>query len=123
MMARALGVGIETWPCCEDAEPMGVVESGTSPSQPSSCCDRSCLLSVYQEPAWVALRVTILGFRNASIERNVLVQTLETGIVMLYGVVGVGVRGGGVGELHPSYDRRNAFGSNHRPLGKCAGTF
>jgi hypothetical protein len=39
---------------------MGVVALGTAPSQPSSCCDSSCPLSVYQEPAWVALRVTIL---------------------------------------------------------------
>lgn len=90
MMARAFGVGIETWPCCEEAEPMSVVESGTSPSQPSSCCDRSCLLSVYQEPAWVALRVTMLGFRDGIIERNDLVRILEADIVMVYGIVGVG---------------------------------
>jgi hypothetical protein len=37
MIARAFGVGIETSPCCEDAEPMGVVELGTASSQPSSC--------------------------------------------------------------------------------------
>ena len=47
---------------------MGVVDSGTPPSQPSSCWDRSCLLSVYQEPAWVALRVTMLGFSDGNIE-------------------------------------------------------
>jgi hypothetical protein len=37
MIARAFGVGMETSPCCEDAEPMGVVELGTASSQPSSC--------------------------------------------------------------------------------------
>ena len=63
MMARAFGVGIETWPCCEEAEPMGVVELGTASSQPSSCCERSCPLSVYQEPACVALRVTMVSER------------------------------------------------------------
>jgi hypothetical protein len=97
MIARAFGVGIETWPCCEEAEPMGVVVSGTAPSQSSSCCDRSCLLSVYHDPAWVALRVTMLGFRGVRIKRNARVSVLEAGIVTLYGVAGVGrVRGGGV---------------------------
>ena len=91
MIARACGVGIETWPCCEEAEPMGVVDSGTSPSQPSSCWDRSCLLSVYQEPAWVALRVTMLGFSDGNMERNALVGIFEAVIVTLYGLVGVGM--------------------------------
>lgn len=63
MIARALGVGIVTWPCWDDAEPIGVVELGTAASQPSSCCDRSCPLSVYQEPAWVGLRVAMLMMR------------------------------------------------------------
>lgn len=63
-MARALGVGIETWPFCDEAEPIGVVEAGTAPSQPSSCCERSWPLSVYQEPAWEALRVTMVVRRR-----------------------------------------------------------
>lgn len=97
MMARASGVGIETWPCCEETEPIGVVVAGTSASQPSSCCDRSCLLSVYQEPAWVALRVTMVGFGYCATERDALLEILGAGIVALYRVVGVGsVRGSGV---------------------------
>jgi hypothetical protein len=97
MMARAFGDGIDTWPCCEEAEPIGVVESGTASSQPSSCCDSCCLLSVYQEPAWVALRVTMLGFRYGRVERFALLEMLEAGIVTLYSVAGVGsVRGSGV---------------------------
>lgn len=60
-MARALGVGIDTWPRWEEAEPMGVVNAGTASSQASSCCERSCPLSVYQEPAWEALRVTMFA--------------------------------------------------------------
>jgi hypothetical protein len=61
IIARAFGVGIETSPCCDEAVPMGVVELGTASSQPSSCLESCCLLSVYQEPACEALRVTILA--------------------------------------------------------------
>jgi hypothetical protein len=82
MMARAFSVGIETSPSCEDAEPMGVVDLGTASSQPSSCCESSCPLSVYQEPAWVALRVTIVGL-NEFKDRNTLRKCLEEGIVTL----------------------------------------
>jgi hypothetical protein len=60
MIARAFGVGIETSPCCEDVEPMGVVERGTASSQPSSCRESCWPLAVYHEPAWEGLRVTIL---------------------------------------------------------------
>jgi hypothetical protein len=60
MMARALGVGIATWPCCEDVDPIGVVELGTASSQSSSCFESCWPSFVYHEPAWVALRVTIL---------------------------------------------------------------
>jgi hypothetical protein len=62
IIARALGVGMETSPCCEDVEPIGVVELGTASSQPSSCCESCLPLSVYHEPAWLGLRVTMLSF-------------------------------------------------------------
>lgn len=51
MIARAFGVGTVTSPSFEDAEPTGVIELGTSDSQPSSCCERSGPLFVYHEPA------------------------------------------------------------------------
>lgn len=51
MIARACGVGTEISPSFEDAVPIGVMELGTSASQPSSCCESSGPLSVYQEPA------------------------------------------------------------------------
>jgi hypothetical protein len=60
MIARPLGVGMLTGPCCEDVEPMGVVVRGTAASQPSSCCESCWRLSVYQDPAWLARRVTML---------------------------------------------------------------
>jgi hypothetical protein len=60
MIARAFSVGTETSPACEEAVATGVIELGTSASQPSSCCESNGPLSVYHEPAWVALRVTIL---------------------------------------------------------------
>lgn len=66
MIARAFEVGTETSPAWEEAVPMGVIELGTSASQPSSCCESTGPLSVYQEPAWVALRVTI----STSLERR-----------------------------------------------------
>lgn len=56
MMARAPGAGMDTGPSCEDTVPMGVVELGTSASQPSSCSDSWVGLDVYQDPAWVASR-------------------------------------------------------------------
>ena len=59
MMALAFGVGMETSPCCDDAVPIGVVESGTASSQPSSCCERSWRLSVYQVPACEAERMAM----------------------------------------------------------------
>jgi hypothetical protein len=62
IIARAFGVGMETSPCCEDAEPIGVVELGTASSQPSSCPESCWPLSVYQEPAWDGLRVTMLRY-------------------------------------------------------------
>lgn len=62
IMARAFCVGIETSPCCEDVVPMGVVVLGTSSSQSSSCCESCLPLAVYHEPAWEALRVTIVKF-------------------------------------------------------------
>ncbi len=37
IIARAFAVGIETGPCCEEVEPIGVLEAGTAASQPSSC--------------------------------------------------------------------------------------
>jgi hypothetical protein len=60
MIARAFGVGIATSPCCEDVEPMGVVELGTASSQPSSCWESCWPLAVYHEPAWEGRRVTML---------------------------------------------------------------
>jgi hypothetical protein len=39
-----------------------VVELGTASSQPSSCCESCLPLSVYHEPAWLGLRVTMLSF-------------------------------------------------------------
>lgn len=60
-MARAFGVGTETSPSFEETVPTGVIEPGTSANQLSSCCERRGPLSVYHEPACVALRVTILA--------------------------------------------------------------
>jgi hypothetical protein len=51
MIALALSVGIVTDPCCEDADPIGVVELGTLASHPSSCRDSVGPSSVYQDPA------------------------------------------------------------------------
>ena len=51
MIARAFEVGTETTPACEEAVPTGVMELGTSASQPSSCCESCGPLFVYQEPA------------------------------------------------------------------------
>ena len=61
MMALAFDVGIETEPCFDEAEPIGVVELGTAASQSSSSWESREPSSVYHEPAWIALRVTILG--------------------------------------------------------------
>jgi len=60
MMARASDVGTVTLPSCADLVPTGVIELGTSANQPSSCSERTGPLFVYQEPACVALRTTIL---------------------------------------------------------------
>lgn len=60
MMARALDVGIEIGPSCEDTVPIGVVEAGTASSQPSSWRESCDLLDVYQEPAWLASREDML---------------------------------------------------------------
>lgn len=60
-MARAFDVGTEIFPSFEEAVPIGVIELGTSANQLSSCCERRGPLSVYHEPAWVALRMTILA--------------------------------------------------------------
>jgi hypothetical protein len=77
-MARAFGVGIETSPCCEDAVPMGVVELGTSSSQPSSCCESCLPLSVYQEPACEGLRVTMVCLEVLSREKRRLKDAMVT---------------------------------------------
>jgi hypothetical protein len=51
MIARAFCVGTDTSPAWEEAVPIGVIELGTSASQPSSCCESVGPLSVYHEPA------------------------------------------------------------------------
>jgi hypothetical protein len=78
MMARAFGVGIVMLPCCEDVVPMGVVELGTSSSQPSSCCESCLPLSVYQEPACEGLRVTMLCFEVVRRENRRLKGAMVT---------------------------------------------
>ena len=60
IIARALGVGIETSPCWDEAVPIGVVVSGTWASQPSSCCESLAPLLSYHEPAWEASRIAML---------------------------------------------------------------
>jgi hypothetical protein len=64
MIARASGVGIGTSPSSEDAVPIGIAESGTASSQPSSCCESCFPLAVYHEPAWEGLRVTMFVVRR-----------------------------------------------------------
>lgn len=60
MMARALEVGIDTGPSCEEAVPIGVVVEGTASNHPSSCRESCDLTSEYQLPAWLASREPIM---------------------------------------------------------------
>lgn len=59
-MTLAPATGYETWGSCFDAVAMPCTRCGTSESQPSSCPESSSPLSVYQDPAWVALRLIVM---------------------------------------------------------------
>jgi hypothetical protein len=89
MIARAFGVGMEISPCCDDAEPMGVVELGTASSQPSSWRESCWPLSVYHEPACEGLRVTMLAFECRRMEN----KRLKGAIVTVVSGMIVGARG------------------------------
>jgi hypothetical protein len=61
-MALAPGTGYDVADLEDDFVPMAFTSLGTSLSQLSSWRESSCLLSVYQEPAWEAWRVVIVSF-------------------------------------------------------------
>jgi hypothetical protein len=115
MMARALGVGIATSPCCDEVAPMGVVELGTAASQPSSCCDKTWPLSEYQEPAWLDLRVTMLAMGcSGGVGGALLVAYCWVGHTSRGRDPGHATRLPAITHRHPS-DRRPHL-SNHHSL-------